>query len=51
MLIGRDGLGAFDFAPPDFESGLSKLSVIGRRPFGDDELTIYALREVPCSLD
>jgi hypothetical protein len=25
--------------------------VVTRRGFGDDELTIYALREVPCSPD
>jgi hypothetical protein len=25
--------------------------VVTRRGFGDDELTVYALREVPCSLD
>lgn len=51
MFIGRDRLGAFDFAPPEFEARLPKLPVVMRRGFGDDELTIYALREVPCSLD
>ena len=51
MLIGRDRLGGFDFAPPEFETRLPELPVVTRRGFGDDELTIYALREVPCSLD
>ena len=51
MLIGRDRLGAFEFAPHGFEEGLAKLPVVTRRAFGDDELTVYALREVPCSLD
>jgi len=51
MLIGPNGLGAFDFAPPRFEESLSTLPVVTRRAFGEDELTVYALREVPCSLD
>jgi diaminohydroxyphosphoribosylaminopyrimidine deaminase/5-amino-6-(5-phosphoribosylamino)uracil reductase len=51
MLIGPNRLGAFDFAPPRFEESLSTLPVVRRRGFGEDELTIYALREVPCSLD
>ena len=51
MLIGPSRLGAFEFAPPGFEERLSNLPVVTRRGFGDDELTIYALREVPCSLD
>ena len=51
MLVGASRLGAFEFAPPDFENRLSALPVVTRRGFGDDELTIYALREVPCSLD
>ncbi len=50
-LIGPSRLGAFDFAPPAFETGLSKLPIVTRRGIGDDELTIYALREVPCSPD
>jgi diaminohydroxyphosphoribosylaminopyrimidine deaminase/5-amino-6-(5-phosphoribosylamino)uracil reductase len=51
MLIGPNRLGAFDFAPPRFEESLSTLPVVTRRGFGEDELTVYALREVPCSLD
>ena len=51
MLIGRDRLGAFEFAPPGFDEGLSNVPVAMRRSFGDDELTVYALHEVPCSLD
>ena len=51
MLIGHDRLGAFEFAPPNFENGLTKQPVVLRRAFGDDELTTYALREVPCLLD
>jgi len=51
MLIGPSRLGAFEFAPPRFEDRLSDFPVVMRRGFGDDELTTYALREVPCSLD
>jgi diaminohydroxyphosphoribosylaminopyrimidine deaminase/5-amino-6-(5-phosphoribosylamino)uracil reductase len=51
MLIGPNRLGAFDFVPRGFEESLSTLRVVGRRAFGEDELTIYALREVPCLPD
>ena len=51
MLIGPNQLGAFEFAPRGFAERLSRLRVVTRRGFGDDELTIYALREVPCSPD
>jgi diaminohydroxyphosphoribosylaminopyrimidine deaminase/5-amino-6-(5-phosphoribosylamino)uracil reductase len=51
MLIGRSRLGAFEFAPAGFETRLPELPVVTRRSFGEDELTIYALHEVPCSLD
>jgi diaminohydroxyphosphoribosylaminopyrimidine deaminase/5-amino-6-(5-phosphoribosylamino)uracil reductase len=51
MLIGPNRLGAFDFSPAGFAERLPRLPVVLRRGFGDDELTIYALREVPCSPD
>jgi diaminohydroxyphosphoribosylaminopyrimidine deaminase/5-amino-6-(5-phosphoribosylamino)uracil reductase len=40
---------AFSEAPPSFGSTLDRLTVVERRAFGDDEMTIYALRDVPCS--
>jgi diaminohydroxyphosphoribosylaminopyrimidine deaminase/5-amino-6-(5-phosphoribosylamino)uracil reductase len=42
---------AFSEAPPEFEATLDRLTVVERRGFGDDEMTIYALRDVPCSPD
>ncbi len=41
--------GAFDFAPAGFAASLDRTRVVDRRPFGDDTMTIYALREVACS--
>jgi diaminohydroxyphosphoribosylaminopyrimidine deaminase/5-amino-6-(5-phosphoribosylamino)uracil reductase len=42
---------AFADAPPDFEPSLNRVTVVERARFGDDEMTIYALRDVPCSPD
>ena len=44
-------LGAFDFAPAGFADSLARTRVVEERPFGDDTMTIYALREVECSPD
>ena len=44
-------LGAFDFAPAGFAESLARSRVVEERPFGDDTMTIYALREVECSPD
>lgn len=40
---------AFAHAPPDFEATLGDRQVVTERSFGADVMTIYALREVPCS--
>ena len=44
-------LGAFDFAPAGFADSLARTRVVDERLFGDDTMTIYALREVECSPD
>jgi diaminohydroxyphosphoribosylaminopyrimidine deaminase/5-amino-6-(5-phosphoribosylamino)uracil reductase len=49
--LGRGALQAFAFAPPDFAALLSGVRVVDKRQFGDDVMTIYALKDVPCSLD
>lgn len=48
--VGR-ALGAFDYAPAGFAGSLAHARVVDERPFGDDMMTIYALREVECSRD
>jgi diaminohydroxyphosphoribosylaminopyrimidine deaminase/5-amino-6-(5-phosphoribosylamino)uracil reductase len=40
---------AFAHAPPGFEASLETHRVVAQRRFGTDEMTVYALREVPCS--
>jgi len=42
---------AFAFAPDGFEASLGdgQHRVVEQRRFGDDVMTVYALREVPCS--
>ena len=51
LLLGADAPRAFAEAPPDFEASLARMPVVDRRQFGDDQMTIYALRDVPCSPD
>jgi diaminohydroxyphosphoribosylaminopyrimidine deaminase/5-amino-6-(5-phosphoribosylamino)uracil reductase len=51
LLLGADAPRAFAEAPPDFEVSLARMPVVDSRPFGDDQMTIYALRDVPCSPD
>jgi riboflavin biosynthesis pyrimidine reductase len=41
MLVGPGGLPAFGGAPPT-----DRLRVIARREFGDDLMSIYAVREL-----
>jgi diaminohydroxyphosphoribosylaminopyrimidine deaminase / 5-amino-6-(5-phosphoribosylamino)uracil reductase len=40
---------AFAHAPPGFEASLEQQRVVAQRRFGTDDMTVYALREVPCS--
>jgi diaminohydroxyphosphoribosylaminopyrimidine deaminase/5-amino-6-(5-phosphoribosylamino)uracil reductase len=50
-MLGPGALRAFAFAPAGFEVSLERSRVVETRPFGDDRMTVYALREVPCSPD
>jgi diaminohydroxyphosphoribosylaminopyrimidine deaminase/5-amino-6-(5-phosphoribosylamino)uracil reductase len=49
--LGANALKAFASAPDDFETALGdgRYRVVEQRRFGDDTMTVYALREVPCS--
>jgi diaminohydroxyphosphoribosylaminopyrimidine deaminase/5-amino-6-(5-phosphoribosylamino)uracil reductase len=49
--LGSDALNAFAYAPGGFEASLGdgQHRVVDQRRFGDDTMTVYALREVPCS--
>ena len=51
VLLGSAALHAFRDAPPGFEASLERHAVVERRQFGDDQMTTYALRDVPCSPD
>jgi diaminohydroxyphosphoribosylaminopyrimidine deaminase/5-amino-6-(5-phosphoribosylamino)uracil reductase len=51
MVLGVAAPRAFADAPPDFEASLARLAVVDRRQFGEDQMTTYALRDVPCSPD
>lgn len=49
--LGANALKAFASAPDGFETALSdgRYRVVDERRIGDDTMTVYALREVPCS--
>jgi diaminohydroxyphosphoribosylaminopyrimidine deaminase / 5-amino-6-(5-phosphoribosylamino)uracil reductase len=51
LRVGPGAPLAFADAPPDFAASLERRPVVERRWFGDDEMTIYALNQVPCSPD
>jgi diaminohydroxyphosphoribosylaminopyrimidine deaminase/5-amino-6-(5-phosphoribosylamino)uracil reductase len=51
LRLGAGALQAFRSAPPGFEESLSGRRIVDQRRFGDDTMTIYALRDVPCSPD
>ena len=51
VVLGSSALQAFAFAPPEFQSLLAERRVVERRAFGDDDMTIYALEDVPCLPD
>ena len=51
LVLGEQAPKAFAFAPDGFEASLARLRVVEEQRFGDDVMTIYALRDVPCSPD
>lgn len=51
LVMGPKAPRAFASAPADFEERLRLLPVVERRPYGNDLMTSYALRDVPCSPD
>jgi diaminohydroxyphosphoribosylaminopyrimidine deaminase / 5-amino-6-(5-phosphoribosylamino)uracil reductase len=51
LVLGSSAPRAFADAPPRFEASLERCPIVERRQFGDDQMTIYALRDVPCSPD
>jgi diaminohydroxyphosphoribosylaminopyrimidine deaminase/5-amino-6-(5-phosphoribosylamino)uracil reductase len=51
LVLGERAPKAFAFAPQGFEAWLRQFRVVERRTFGDDVMTTYALRDVPCSPD
>ena len=44
-------LDAFERTPAADISAATRLRVVERETFGDDLMTVYALRELPCSPD
>jgi len=51
LVLGREAPRAFGSAPLGFEASLAERRVVDQRRFGDDLMTIYALRDIPCSPD
>jgi diaminohydroxyphosphoribosylaminopyrimidine deaminase/5-amino-6-(5-phosphoribosylamino)uracil reductase len=53
IRLGDDAPKAFSYAPQGFASRLGdeRHPIVVERRFGDDTMTTYALREVPCSPD
>jgi diaminohydroxyphosphoribosylaminopyrimidine deaminase/5-amino-6-(5-phosphoribosylamino)uracil reductase len=51
LVLGSDAIRAFADAPAGFEASLERCPIVERRRVGDDEMTTYALRDVPCSPD
>jgi diaminohydroxyphosphoribosylaminopyrimidine deaminase/5-amino-6-(5-phosphoribosylamino)uracil reductase len=51
LVLGDGALKAFAHAPPGFEASLGDDThrLVDQRRFGDDLMSVYALREVPCS--
>ena len=48
LVLGDQAPKAFEFVP-GFEASLEQYPIVERRKFGDDVMTTYALRDVPCS--
>jgi diaminohydroxyphosphoribosylaminopyrimidine deaminase/5-amino-6-(5-phosphoribosylamino)uracil reductase len=51
VLLGDGAPQAFAFAPPGFAAELGRARVVEERRFGEDLMTTYALKNVPCSPD
>lgn len=51
LALGPGALAAFGSAPANFAASLERVRVVGRRAFGDDVMTTYALHDIPCSPD
>jgi len=51
VVLGAGAPQAFAYARPGFESGLDRGQIVAEERFGDDVMTIYALKDVPCSPD
>ena len=51
VILGAGALRPFDRVPATDLTAASALRVVERRPFGDDLMTVYAMRELPCSPD
>ncbi len=51
VLLGQGALQAFAVSPPGFAAEPDRVRVVEERRFGDDVMTIYALKDVPCSPD
>ena len=49
LVLGDRAAKAFEFAPPGFGASLANCRIVEQRRFGDDVMTTYALRDVPCS--
>jgi diaminohydroxyphosphoribosylaminopyrimidine deaminase/5-amino-6-(5-phosphoribosylamino)uracil reductase len=50
LILGPDAPHAFAHAPAGFEASLGdRYRLVEERLFGDDTMSVYALREVPCS--
>lgn len=51
LVLGENALKAFAFAAEGFESSLHGRPIVAEQRFGDDRMTTYALRDVPCLPD
>jgi diaminohydroxyphosphoribosylaminopyrimidine deaminase/5-amino-6-(5-phosphoribosylamino)uracil reductase len=49
IVLGAGALGAFAHAPGVTLADVARLPVLDERSFGDDTMTVYALRPPPCS--
>jgi diaminohydroxyphosphoribosylaminopyrimidine deaminase/5-amino-6-(5-phosphoribosylamino)uracil reductase len=51
VMLGAGALDAFAYAPPVPIADARRFPVLERRRLGDDLMSVYALRELPCSPD
>lgn len=47
LVLGEAALRAFAHSPAEFPAALRRQPVVRRSPFGEDTLTVYAMRSVP----